>query len=161
MRLSIALATAALIVSGTAQAAVSVTFVQPENFTDAGLRNSSSASREAVLRELQEHIVAVGERHVAPNQVLRMEILDVDLAGRFEPWRGAAYDARYLRDETWPKITVRYVLEDGGRVVSSCSETIVDRHYLRRPVPERAGPALRYERRMIDNWFRARLPAGF
>jgi hypothetical protein len=161
MRLSIAFATAALIASGTAQAAVSVTFVAPENFTDASLRNYSGASRQTVLRELQEYIVAVGERHVAPNQVLRMEILDVDLAGRFEPWRGAAYEARYLRDETWPKITVRYVLEDGGRILSSGSETIVDHRYLRRPVPERAGTALRYERAMLDDWFRARFPGRF
>jgi hypothetical protein len=159
--MSIALATAALIASGTAEAAVSVTLVQPENFTDASLRNYTGASRESVLRELQEYIVAVGERHVAPNQGLRVEILDVDLAGRFEPWRGAAYDARYLRDETWPKITVRYVLEDGGRILSSGSETIVDHHYLRRPVPEPAGTALRYERKMIDDWFRAWLPTRF
>jgi hypothetical protein len=160
MRLSIALATAALIASGTAQAAVSVTFVQPENFTDAGLRNSS-ASRRAVLRELQDHIVAVGERHVAPNQVLRMEILDVDLAGRFEPWRANSYETRYLRDDTWPKITVRYVLEGGGRILSSGGETIVDQQYLRRPVPARAGTALRYERKMLDDWFGARFPGRF
>ena len=94
MRLSIALVTAALIASGTAQATVSVTFVQPENFTDASLRTYRGASREDVLRELQEHIVAVGERHVAPNQVLRMEILDVDLAGRFVKIDGRAENLR-------------------------------------------------------------------
>jgi DUF3016 family protein len=105
--------TAALLaMMSAARAEVDVAFTAPEKYVDASLRREGGASaREVALRTIREQLVALGERYLAPNQTLKIEVLDIDLAGEIEWWHGP-YDIRYLRDYTWPKIKLRYTLEE-------------------------------------------------
>src|SRR5690606_36614649 len=74
-----------------ADAAVAVTFVHPETSTDAGLyRAYGPRSREPAMEGIRRYLEGLGERALAPDQRLSIEVLDIDLAGRFESWRPAA-----------------------------------------------------------------------
>ncbi len=134
---------------------VSVAFVQPEQYTDVGYRSAVAADddRAEVLQALEAHLVRLGERLPA-DRSLKVEVLDVDLAGSFEPWRTRGEEVRIVRAISWPKIRLRYTLSQGGRVLAEAEEQLSDMNYLRSH--NRYGPndRLRYEKVMLDDWFR-------
>src|SRR3954464_12362231 len=66
-----------LVSAGNASAAVTVTYVKPENFSDLPW---SAGDRAQVLHELQEYITRLGAK-LPPDRDLKLEILDIDLAG--------------------------------------------------------------------------------
>lgn len=142
-----------------ARAEVDVTFTAPEKFVDAGLRRHNGAqSRDLALRTIREQLVALGRRYLGPDQNLRIEILDVDLAGEIEWWHGA-YDIRYLRDYTWPKVKLRYTLEESGRPLRSAEETVSDPSYQVSVLTTRSGEIMPHEKEMLARWFRSRFAA--
>ncbi|MCC7276542.1 MAG: DUF3016 domain-containing protein [Alphaproteobacteria bacterium] len=147
--------------AGPADAGVTVAFDHPERFTDAGLHGGYGArSRAPALDGLARHIEKLGARWLRPGQSLAITVLDIDLAGRFEPWRPTASEVRFLRDITWPRITLRHVLSEGGRTVAAAEEAVVDLNYQMRPGVGRSGDSLAYEKAMLDDWFRARFVEG-
>jgi hypothetical protein len=76
-----------------AAGAVQVSYVQPERFTDVRDRNFTSAQNLAALERV---LVEVAAPHVPDGSTLKIEVLDVDLAGEVRP--GArAWDTRILR----------------------------------------------------------------
>ena len=154
--LSLALFTAAAV----ARAEVQVTFTAPENYVDAGLRRENGArAREVILRTIREQLVSLGERYLAPNRTLKFEVLDIDLAGELEWWHGPN-DIRYLRGDTWPKIRLRYTLEEGGQSIGSGEELVSDPSYRMNVIVARSGEIMPYEKEMLARWFRSRFAAG-
>jgi hypothetical protein len=130
---------------------VDLSFVEPEKFGDIGW---GSMDRERSLQVLEQHFQALA-RKLPDTQTLRVEVLDVDLAG--EPRPGAIQDFRVVRGGAdWPAITLRYVLDDRGSVLASGEERVTDMNYLfSRTVGSDHGP-LPYERRLIERWFQER-----
>lgn len=153
-------AAAMLLAAGAAtpaMAAVDISFSQPESFTDAELgRSYGAAARDDTMRGIEQFLHDLGERWLRPEQTLRVEVLDIDLAGRFEPWRALAHDVRAMRDVAWPRISLRYALEENGQVVDTAEEDVVDLDYLQRPKARLSRDPLRYEKAMLGDWFRAR-----
>lgn len=148
---SIPLLVAVAALAGSAQAAVVVTFKEPDKYVDAGRQ----WDREDFLTEIERHLQQLGERYLPPNQTLKIEVLDIDLAGdeRFRPRFGA--DIRVLKGRAdWPSVHLRYVVEGAGKPGDTREETVSDQNYLMHPItrPER----LSYEKRMLDKWFKAR-----
>jgi hypothetical protein len=140
-----------------ATAAVTVSFTEPENYRDASLDGSFRVEAgDKGLREIQRHLERLGERYLASGQELKVEILDIDLAGGHEPWRPRLDGARIMRDITWPRIRLRYVLENEGIVATTAEESVIDMNYLGRPSLYYSSDRLRYEKQMLDDWFRAR-----
>ncbi len=132
--------------ASTAQAAIDISFKNPERYTDAG-RYLGDRVSEQLIQELKEYLESLGERYLKPNQSLQIEILDIDLAGRYEPFhRGGFSDVRILREVTWPRIKVRYALEENGEVTLQKVESIADMNYLRRPNPNFSNDSLRHEK---------------
>jgi hypothetical protein len=146
---------AAAALAGVAQAGtVNVTFQQPTRFADAG---DWRGDEDANLQELSRHFQALASRLPA-NQSLSVEVLDVDLAGDVRPGRVSARDFRVLRGGAdWPRMTLRYRLESGGTVLKSGEESIADMDYANRFRVKGQAETLYYEKRMIDDWFRARV----
>lgn len=152
-----ALLLTAALAATPAAAAVDVSFSQPETFTDAHLgRSYGTAPVERTIQGIERHLHRLGERWLRPGQSLRVEITDIDLAGRFEPWRALSPDLRAMRDVTWPRINLRYALEENGTVVATDEEEVVDLDYLLQPEAQRSRDPLRYEKAMLDDWFVAR-----
>jgi len=146
------LALAALAAGAQAAGAVQVQFVQPEKFADI---RDQAFSRERNLERLRQLFERAAAPYVADGQTLKIDVLDVDLAG--EPKPGARInDLRVLRGKAdWPRIDLRYTLETPGQPARSGQASVKDMAYLQRgvgglPVDE----ALPYERRMIDEWFK-------
>jgi Protein of unknown function (DUF3016) len=154
MKQLITLATLAALAAG-AQAAgtVQVQFVQPEKFVDV---RDQAFSRERNLQVLERHLKAAAAPYVADGQTLRIDVLDVDLAG--EPKMNARVnDLRVLKGKAdWPRIDLRWSLEAPGQPARSGQASVKDMSYLQRvAVGTPADEPLRYERRMLDEWFRA------
>jgi len=137
-------------------ASVEIVYLEPESYTDASLRYYDSPEKSVVLKDLSKHLEKLSDQYLDTTQQLKMEILDMDLAGRFEPWHARGYDIRYLRDITWPRMKVRYELLENGQIISSAEETISDMSYLMHVNRYFHSDRLRYEKSMLDGWFRSR-----
>ncbi|MBL8644699.1 MAG: DUF3016 domain-containing protein [Rhodospirillaceae bacterium] len=139
---------------------VKVSFLNPEKYLDAGLyRDYGAKSREATMTELRKHFEKLGAKYLAPGQTLSIDVEDIDLAGRFEPWRADAYDIRFLTDATWPRITLRYKLEGAGGTVTSGEEVVRNMNYLMLQTRRDSGETLHHEKAMLDDWFKSRFVA--
>jgi hypothetical protein len=143
-----------------ASSTVEVRFIEPEKFTDVtpGSAFGTDRERAATLAELRGHLTTLGARHLRPSDRLTIDVLVIDLAGHFEPWRSRASDVRYLLPVTWPRVTMRTTLERAGERIER-EEHIADLDYQRHALACRGGDRLCYEKRMLDNWFERRFGA--
>lgn len=136
--------------ASSAGAAVVVTYVAPDKFTDMPF---VPWEREEALKDLTEHFTRLGSS-LPPGQDLRIDVLDVDLAGRAVPSVRAGRDIRVLRGQAdWPRMQLRYVLEQNGRVLKSGEAQLSDMNYLSQHTRYFDSEPLRYEKQMIDDWF--------
>jgi hypothetical protein len=143
-----------------APADLTVTFLRPETYADAAYSRAYAGEKDRaeVMRDIERHLHALADRSLPPREALRIEVLDIDLAGGFEPWRGpAATDLRVLRGVTWPRIRLRYTLIRGGEVVASAEELVSDMNYLLSANRYARSDRLRYEKAMLDDWFARRI----
>jgi hypothetical protein len=153
-RLSIGLLMAAVSACAFAGAA-HVTFVSPEKFADIGpFINGPEAA--ANMAEIARHIEQLAARRLPADQVLEVDVLDVRLAGILDPRRYLNTPYRVMRESSWPSITMRYRLMRGGGVLASGEETVSDGAYLHFINRYPDGDPLRFEKRMLDNWFDSR-----
>jgi hypothetical protein len=143
--------------SAAASAEVRIAFVDPDHYADASLYNGyGAAGRAPALREIEQTLQRLGGRYLRPSQMLTVEVLDISLAGRFEPWRPLAYDVRFMRDITWPRIKLRYQLTEAGQPPRAGEELVADQYYLTRVGTFPSGEVMPYEKAMLADWFRAR-----
>ncbi len=141
-----------LLFSLPAAADVSVSFLDPSRYTDAG-RDPGEVERNTA--EIGKYLEGLGLRYLKPGQSLKIEVLDIDLAGRPRMHGGSANDIRVLTGGAdWPRIKLKYTLEAKGEAPRSAEEDLSDMGYLQNP--DRTGASLAYEKRMLDDWFRAR-----
>ncbi len=139
---------------------LSINFVQPEKFTDAAYASEFTDERQRmeVQQDIQAHFQKLATQNLPADYVLKIDVLDIDLAGRFEPFAfSSPSDLRIVRDITWPRINLRYTLLNGGKVVKSGEEKIVDIHFMLTSNRYWNSDRLRYEKSMLDNWFRKNL----
>ena len=151
------LAAGLLVAAGVASAAtVSVTFVQPEKFTDAGHSRGRATEQELadLQQDMQQHLQRLADRKLAAGDTLAVEVLDIDLAGDFNSLRFARFsDVRVVRDIAIPRITLRYTAKLGDRVVKGPEEHLSDMNFLWGLNRYSSGDRLRYEKPMLDAWF--------
>ena len=151
------LAALALAASGAALADVQVEYVHPETFSDLPF---STGEREQVLKDLSAHFLELGRRLPA-DEHLRIVVSDIDLAGRAVPSRRQIDAIRVMRGETdWPHMRLHYTLEQNGKVIASGDGDLNDMDYLHGINRYSSGDSLRYEKKMIDDWFAGIFGAG-
>jgi len=136
---------------------VIVSFVHPENYTDASLEGRYGPTADQwTLDQIGHYLEGLGGR-LGPQQQLALHVLNVDLAGKIEWWRRNAYDLRILRDAYPPRFALRYRLTEGGRTLLEGEETVVDPNYLANPALYfTPTDPLRFEKVMLGSWFQAR-----
>jgi hypothetical protein len=148
-------ATLSLLVGGAASAAVSVSYIKPEEFRDVPFDN---ADRERILNDLSAHFVALGKKLPA-DQDLKIEVTDVDLAGREVPSRRTGNELRIVNGGAdWPAMSLRYTLTSHGEVIATGDERLQDMDYQSHVNLYSPGENLRYEKQMIDTWFKKTFP---
>jgi hypothetical protein len=147
----LALAGSLLLAAGGASAAVEVTFIQPENFSDLPF---TSWQREQALEDIADHFKELGKA-LPPGQDITIEVLDIDLAGREHPNRFTLRDVRVVGNGAdWPRMRLRYSLTSQGQVIKSGEAQLSDMSYMDHINTYPGDGRLRYERQMIDEWWR-------
>lgn len=147
----VALASVFALTAGSAAAAVTVTYVAPEKYADLP---RIASDREVVLKDLSAHFAKLG-RNLPPGQELRIDVLDLDLAGRLVPGILRGKDARILTNlgSDSPSVLLRYSLQQDNQVVYSGEVRLLDPNYLQHRPRYWDNEPLRYEKTMIDDWF--------
>lgn len=141
---------------GAPTAQVEVRFEHPETFRDASLRYNGRGADPQVLNALTQHLQRLGQRYLKPGQQLVIDIRDIDLAGRFEPWNSNALDVRFMREVTWPSIDLDYTLDQPGQPMIKAQAHLSDKMYLSRPGRLGSNDRLYAEKAMLSDWFRLR-----
>lgn len=131
-----------------ALAGVTVTHSDPTRFTDVEDKNSTA---DQVMGELKTHLQQLGERYLAPGMNIRVEVFDIDRAGRAHMGRG---DLRIMTGRSdFPCID----LASGAEGATQKRERVCDLDYLRSlPPPYNSHESLVFEKRMLDVWFKQR-----
>lgn len=124
---------------------VEVTWIEPDHFADAG---RSVIDRERTMSALGDHLKRWG-RLLPDGQTLKLEVLDLNLAGEIEPY--GWHQVRVLRGRAdWPQMKLRYSLQTPGGTLKAGEADLADMHYR---LGDR-GSELAFEKRMLDKWFK-------
>lgn len=149
-----ALAGMLLLAASGAVAGATVTYAQPEQFSDVPF---APWERERVLKELSKHFAKMAQQLPA-GQDLNVEVTDIDLAGRTWPSFDSGRDIRILNGRAdWPRLSLKYTITQDGKVVRGGEEQLSAMNYLSRIDRHRSGEELHYEKQMLDDWFKQRI----
>ena len=143
--------------AGTAQAGgtVNVSFIEPERFSDAGERSYSYSAD--TLKQIEQYLQVLGQRYLAEGDVLKVDVTDVDLAGELRPVPSRGDQVRIVRGRAdWPRFSLRYALEGNGRPVKQGEETLANLDYANTLPSIGSYEPMRYERLLLEAWFKAR-----
>jgi hypothetical protein len=130
---------------------VVVKYIDPDHFSDLATQRSEE---DANMKTLQAHLQQLGARLPA-GQVLRVDVLDVDLAGTVRHNRiGDKRVTSGLADA--PHFKLRYALEANGRVIKSGEDQLTDIDYTHgnTMIGFNRG-RLYYEKQLLTRWFMA------
>lgn len=135
--------------AGSASAEVVVNYVQSERFTDLP---KNQHERAQVLAELTRHFNKLGAELPA-GQTLRIDVDDIDLAGRRLPTIGTREERIFNYATDWPRIELEYEVESNGQIVRSGKASLRDMTALGRTQRYFDGDPLRFEKPMLNEWF--------
>lgn len=143
------LVTVCAMFSLSAAAAATVTFINPEKMTDVPRFSSDRESMEMILRDHLNQLAA----QLPTGQELKVEFIDIDLAGDVFP-RVPVRDIRVMKGQAdWPRMHLRYSIEQDGKVLRSGDRELSDPNYL---MGSRSYNQDLYghDKQMLDDWFR-------
>lgn len=140
-----------LALSAAAQADVKVNFVNPEKFAD--IKDNNGFRQMDVLKDVEAHLVEQAQKYL-PGRDVRINVTDVDLAGEVEPFGRRMTWLRVMRTVTLPSITFSYEVSEGGKVLQQGEARLRDMNYQDGFNGYFSSDTLRYEKRMIDRWFK-------
>lgn len=153
-----------------AQAQVEIEWVEPEEFTDVRPSNESKKRfRERTLKNLERYITKLS-KDLPENQILKLTVTDLDLAGRVQfgssavintrfgfarLGNGKAGDIRIIDTIDFPRMDFSYSLtQNDGQVILSGEEVLKDLSFQHRVAGKiRNSDSLRYEKEMLRAWF--------
>lgn len=136
-----------------------VVFDHPENFTDVKDRyDDTESGRKGILDELGHFIVSTAKDCVPAGDRLTITFQDIDLAGKFEPWRGPPYEnTRVIRSIYPPAFKFTYKVTDAaGHVLLEGQEHIRDIDFDTR-ITTSPDDRLRYEKDILKDWMQQKL----
>lgn len=145
--LMLALAAPAALAAGE----VRVSFPPADKLSDIG----RPLQRQRNIDTLTAHLRALASR-LPQGQVLKVEVLDVDLAGEMRLQRNGE-ELRVLKGGAdWPRMELRWTLNGAdGKALGSGHDRLADMNYLNEPLRIGQDGPLPYETRLIDRWFDA------
>ncbi|KQQ33685.1 hypothetical protein ASF61_11560 [Duganella sp. Leaf126] len=141
--------------AGSAMATVTVTYVDPQKMTDVPRFEADRTAMEADFRSYLEEL----GKQLPAGQDLKVDILDIDLAGDVFP-RVPVRDIRVTKGTyDFPRIHLRYRIEQDGKVLRSGERELADRNYQLNGDINRT-ELYGYEKRMLGEWFKKELLAS-
>lgn len=140
-----------LAAAAAAQADVQVSFVKPDEFSD--IKDNNGFRQKDVLKDIEVHLKEQAEKRL-PGRDVQFTVTDVNLAGEVEPLGRSAQWLRVMRAVTIPSMEMSYEVREAGKVVQQGQVKLRDMNYQDGFNTYAAGDPLRYEKRMIDRWFK-------
>ncbi|HEX8602736.1 MAG TPA: DUF3016 domain-containing protein [Pseudoduganella sp.] len=138
-----------LAAASLAHAGAKVTYVNTEKMTDVPRFSSDRESMEIHFRETIEKLA----EKLPAGQQLNIEFRDIDLAGDQFP-RVAIQDVRVLKGRAdWPRMELRYSIEENGQVIKSGEAKLADPNYLMGS-NQYNNEQYSHEKQMLEDWFR-------
>ena len=140
-----------------AQGPVNVAWADPAGFSELKFSgNHWAASQGKWLENLAEYMRKEAEQELPAGHHLDVTIVDIQRAGRYEPWQSMRMqDVRMVRDIYPPRMTVQFrLLDAAGNVVAEGERKLSDPAFLTGSSPISDSDPLRYEKRMVDSWLR-------
>ncbi|GGW80340.1 DUF3016 domain-containing protein [Alteromonas halophila] len=160
------LATAALLCSlGTTlhAAEVKVTWQEPDEYRDIDPANQSrGAFRKQVFTNLEEYFNELAQ-DLPDDAVWDITVTNVDLAGQVWPASFVGFgstggEVRLIKSVDIPRIAFSYTLTSGsGEVMKSADVSIKDMGFMDGLTQRNHWDNLRYEKRMLKDWFNEEL----
>jgi len=140
-----------------AESSVSVTYVNPEQFTENRMYGRQDRfNRIDYLAQLKAYLIKQGQAVLKPGQSLHVDITDIQLAGSYEPWHGPRWDyVRVMRDIYPPRIDLNFKLVDqDGNVLREGKRALRDLDYLHSSLSLAAaqGSPLYYDKALLRRW---------
>jgi len=136
---------------------VSVAWADPATFTELKASGNRFESAQGDwLIQLAKYMRKQADKQLAPGNKLALTIVDIQRAGRYEPWHGLdRQNIRMIRDIYPPRMTVKYRETDAsGAVVAEGERKLTDMAFMVNSGMINDSDPLRYEKRMIDSWLR-------
>lgn len=131
---------------------VEVSFRPADQLSDVG----RGIDRERNVKALADHFKSLAAQ-LPDGQALKVEVLDVDMAGEVRPMRRVD-EIRVLKGSAdWPTMHLRWTLAGGGQTLKSGEDRLSDLAYLSHSLRSGENRPVAYEARMIDRWFAARV----
>lgn len=132
---------------------LSVAFVRPERYTDAGYASALASERERgeLQREIEQHLQRLAERSLPASDALMIEVLDIGPLGAISLPQQLRRAGRARGHPS--RIKLRYTLRRGDQVIASAEEHLSDMNFLMPRMRYASGDRLRYEKAMLDDWF--------
>ncbi len=136
-----------------------VVFDHPDKFTD--VKDDyfpTDRGRDGILEQIRSCIVAQAEYLVPDGYRLTMTFTDIDLAGDFEPWRGAQWaSVRIVKAIYPPAFKFSWaVIDPSGKVVREGKEDMRVLEFEMTMTLDLQDP-LRYEKAILEGWMRDNL----
>jgi hypothetical protein len=134
-----------------------VNFFEPEKFTDVKMTMmGDDRDRDDLLGRIRDHLIEQARYYVPVGQTLEITFTDIDMAGDFEPWRGAQWeDVRVVKDIYPPRMTLNFRLVDGeGNILKQGKRELRDMSFLLKLSIDR-NDTLRHEKAMLEDWLRS------
>jgi hypothetical protein len=141
-----------------AESSVSVTYVNPEQFTENRLYGRQDRfNRIDYLAQLKAYLIKQGQAVLEPGQSLHVDITNIRLAGAYEPWRGPQWDyVRIMRDIYPPRIDLNFrLVGQDGHVLREGKRVLRDPAYLHDvSLAGASGASLYYDKALVRRWLR-------
>jgi hypothetical protein len=151
--LSLLAALAATASAGTAQ----VNFIDPDSFADIGTHGSDA---DANMQTLRRHLEALAAKGLPADETLKIDVLDVDLAGTVRPSAAAFNAVRVVTGQAdYPSMHLRWSLS-GPRLARTGDERLADTTYTQGLAHRVETGPLYYDKRMLTSWFESRFGAA-
>jgi hypothetical protein len=154
------LATLVSTVAVTAPAAnvpsVRIQFDNPKYFSDIRIHDFNEfRSADIFAQEMTKALSPIVAR-TAPGYTLVLHFTDIDLGGRYEPWKPQHSQIRYSQQWMPIRMSFNYTLEDSkGRTVSQGTKSLVDTLFLGWSVGGEYWENwdyLYFEKRLLSRW---------
>lgn len=155
MRNSI-LAITLLAMTGVASAAeVSVTFEQPEKFTDIRPTHESKNRYQEKVTQAFEQFFSEYAAKMPEGYTWQVQVTDIDLAGDVDYFAGSTgQPLRIIKDIYSPAVRFTHTLRDNfGEEVLSGEERLRDMGFMQRVTKVGTRSEFEYEQKMLDDWF--------
>lgn len=149
--------TNASISSATTGNRVTVTFQDPDKFTDVA-DNFSIFTSTAYLDELRDYVQETAAPRLAAGYQLHVTFLDIDLAGNIRPDR---HNIRLMTGASIPRAHLRFQLFDAeGQVLQEGERRLSDLNYQNNIGFIGRGEELYYDKKLLKDWITSEFKNG-